>query len=68
MTTQDRKNCAQKVHIISNYNMGLSIDHSPTLRKPLDMLELSPLPTMLTGVIVNLKTSHALLSGDSEVV
>ena len=42
--------------------------HSPTLRKPLDMLELSPLPTMLTGVIVNLKTSHALLSGDSEVV
>ena len=41
--------------------MGLSI-HSPTLKKPLDMLELSPLPTMLTGVIVNLKTSHALLS------
>ena len=50
-----------------NYYMDLSI-HLPTLRKPLDMLELSPLPTMLTGVIVNLKTSHALLSGDSEVV
>ena len=44
--------------------MGLSI-HSPTLRKPLELL---PFPTMLTGVIVNLKTSHALLSGDSEVV
>ena len=42
--------------------MGLSI-HSPTVRKPLDILELSPSPTMLTGVIVNLKTSHALLSG-----
>ena len=34
--------------------MGLSI-HSPTLRKPLDMLDSLPLPTMLTGVIVNFR-------------
>ena len=65
--TQDRRNCVQIYEDTVYYNMGLSI-HSPTLRKLLDMLELSPLPTMLTGVIVNLKISHALLSGDSEVV
>ena len=65
--TQDRRNCVHAEGIVQVCIMGLSI-HSPTLRKPLDMLDSLPSPTMLTGVIVNLKTSHALLSGDSEVV
>ena len=65
--TQDKRNCVQMVRTQLVCAMGLSIN-SPTLRKPLDMLDSLPLPTMLTGVIVNLKTSHALLSGDSEVV
>ena len=60
--TQDRRNCVQMV--LYRQTWVYPFMHSPTLRKPLDMLELSPLSTVLTGVIVNLKTSHALLSGE----